>query len=101
MAVTENYNVKVVIKGQAGLNKLNNSTVKIQKSMGGLGTAAKAAGAAIAALGVAKAVGGFIKAGQTVEELQIRLKTLLGSAEEGAKALELMNDFTSKSNEVE
>ena len=54
MAVTENYNVKVVIKGQAGLNKLNNSTVKIQKSMGGLGTAAKAAGAAIAALGVAK-----------------------------------------------
>ena len=96
MAVTENYNVKVVIKGQAGLNKLNNSTVKIQKSMGGLGTAAKAAGAAIAALGVAKAVGGFIRAGQTVEELQIRLKTLLGSAEEGAKAFELMNDFAGR-----
>jgi hypothetical protein len=96
MAVTENYNVKVVIKGQAGLNKLNNSTVKIQKSMGGLGTAAKAAGAAIAALGVAKAVGGFIRAGQTVEELEIRLKTLLGSAEEGAKAFELMNDFAGR-----
>ena len=94
--VTETYKVKVQVDGERQLKNLNNSTLRIQKSLGGLGTAAKIAGGAIAAIGVTRAIGGFIEAGKTVEELQLRLKLLLGSAEEGAEAFDLMNEFAGR-----
>lgn len=87
--VTENYNIRVKTTGQADLNNLT-------RGLGNLGTAAKLAAGAFAAIGVTKVIKGFVQAGRDVEELGIRLKLLLGSAEEGAKAFDLMNEFAAK-----
>jgi len=86
MATNANLNVDVKVKGKQQLDGLN-------RSLGGLGTAAKLATGALAALGVAKLVKGFVDVGKEVENLQLRFKFLFGSAEEGAKAFKTLNDF--------
>ena len=50
----------------------------------------------IAGLGVGIAVREFVKVGQSIEDLQVRLKQLFGSAEEGAKAFEVMAKFAGR-----
>jgi len=50
----------------------------------------------IASLGVGIAVKEFISVGRSVEDLQVRLKGLFGSAQEGAKAFDVMAKFAGR-----
>ena len=91
--VTENYNVKVQVQGARQLEKLNASTIRIQNSLGGLGTAAKLAGGAIAAIGAARVGRTFLNTARQIETLQQRFKFLFGTAEEGSKAFDQLSEF--------
>lgn len=90
---TENYNVKVQVQGARQIEKLNASTIRVQNSLGGLGSAAKLAGGAIAAIGAARIGRAFLNTARQIETLQQRFKFLFGTAEEGAKAFDQLADF--------
>lgn len=51
---------------------------------------------ALAGLGLGLVVREFVKTGQSVEDLQVRLKQLFGSAQEGAKAFDVMSRFAGR-----
>ena len=51
---------------------------------------------ALIGLGAGVAIKGFIDVGKSVESLQVRLKFLFGSVEEGAKAFDAMAKFAGK-----
>ena len=91
--VTETYKVKVQVEGARQLRQLNANTVAITSSLGGLGTAAKIATGALAAIGGAKIATSFLGVARQLETLETRLKFLFGTAEEGAKAFEELRDF--------
>ena len=95
MATTP-LNIKVGVKGQGQVDKLNKSLGKTANSSSRLGSALKVAGVAFAALGVGKLVKGFVDVGKEVESLQLRFKFLFGSAEEGAKAFDVLNTFAAR-----
>ena len=95
MATTP-LNIKVGVKGQGQVDKLNSSLGKTANSSTRLGSALKIAGTALAALGVARLVRGFVDVGKEVESLQLRFKFLFGSAEEGAKAFKVLNTFAAR-----
>jgi len=90
---TENYNVKVQVQGARQLEKLNSSTIRIQNSLGGLGTAAKLAGGAIAAIGAARIGRSFLNTARQMETLEQRFGFLFGTAREGARAFEELTEF--------
>jgi len=89
MAASETYNVKLKVEG---LNQINQA----KSALGGLGTAVKVAAGAFAAIGTTKLVRGFVDVGREVESLGLRFKFLFGSAEEGAKAFDVLNEFAAK-----
>ena len=91
--VTENYNVKVNVQGARQLRSLNASTIAITSSLGGLGTAAKIATGAIAAIGGAAIARSFLGVARQLETLETRLGFLFGTAQEGARAFEELRDF--------
>tara|TARA_R110000824_G_scaffold43061_3_gene126100 strand:+ start:8878 stop:10800 length:1923 start_codon:yes stop_codon:yes gene_type:complete len=93
---TTPLNIKVGVKGQQKIDKLNQSLGKTANSSSKLGSALKIAGGALAALGVGKLVKGFVDVGKEVESLQLRFKFLFGSAEEGAKAFDVLNEFAAR-----
>ena len=95
MATTP-LNIAVGVKGQQKIDKLNQSLGKTANSSSKLGSALKIAGTALAALGVGKLIKGFVDVGKEVESLQLRFKFLFGSAEEGAKAFNVLNEFAAK-----
>jgi len=51
---------------------------------------------ALAGLGLGLIVREFVKTGQSVEDLQVRLKQLFGSTQEGAKAFDVMSKFAAR-----
>ena len=51
---------------------------------------------ALVGIGGGLVVKQFVNVGRTVEDLQVRLKQLFGSTQEGAKAFQVMTDFASK-----
>tara|TARA_R100001594_G_scaffold150634_1_gene212942 strand:+ start:1256 stop:3178 length:1923 start_codon:yes stop_codon:yes gene_type:complete len=93
---TTPLNIAVGVKGQQKIDKLNQSLGKTANSSSKLGSALKIAGTALAALGVGKLIKGFVDVGKEVESLQLRFKFLFGSAEEGAKAFNVLNEFAAK-----
>jgi hypothetical protein len=93
---TTPLNIDVKVKGQQKINKLNQSLGKTANSSTKLGSALKVAAGALAALGVGKLVKGFVDVGKEVESLQLRFKFLFGSAEEGAKAFDVLNTFAAR-----
>lgn len=91
--VTENYNVKVNVQGARQLRSLNAQTIAITSSLGGLGTAAKLATGAIAAIGGAAVARSFLGVARQLETLETRLGFLFGTAQEGSRAFEELRDF--------
>jgi hypothetical protein len=91
--VTENYTVKVKVDGARQIEQLNASTIKIQNSLGGIGSAARLAGGALAAIGAAKISRSFLNTARSMETLSQRFKFLFGDAQEGAKAFEALNRY--------
>ena len=81
--ITAQDRTKQAFKGiRGGLASLKNAVFSLRGAFVGLG-----AGLVIKSFGVG---------GKSVEDLQVRLKQLFGSTEEGAKAFEVMSNFASK-----
>ena len=68
------------IKGR--LQKLKDSVISVK--------------GAIVGIGAGLVVKSFVNVGKSVEDLQVRLKQLFGSTQEGAKAFQVMTDFASQ-----
>ncbi len=86
-------NVKITL---TTVDKTKQGIDKAKRGLGGLKKFALAASAALAAIGATKAIGGLIRTGKEVENLQVRFKFLFGSAEEGAKSFDTLAKFASK-----
>ena len=88
---TKQVNIDIIAKDKTrqamksattGVDKLKQSVFNLRNALVGIG-----AGVAIKS---------FVDVGRQVESLQIRLKFLFGSVEEGAKAFDVMSKFASK-----
>ena len=88
---TKQVNIDIIAKDKprqamksatTGIDKLKKSVFNLRNALVGIG-----AGVAIKS---------FVDVGRQVESLQIRLKFLFGSVEEGAKAFDVMSKFASK-----
>ena len=86
--------INIAVQNQQALGRLQGQLNGLQKSSFGLGKAAKLAGAAFAAIGTVKLVGGLINTIRTFEDLQATLKTVQGSTEAAASAFDLIRKFT-------
>ena len=71
-------------------------TKQAQNNLSAFKATIASVGAAIAAVGVVKLVKSFVDVGSSVENLGLRFKFLFGSAEEGAKAFDILTKFASK-----
>lgn len=80
--------------------EINKATRHADQSANKMASSFKKVGAAIAAIGGAAALIGFTKGviatGIQVDNLQIKMRTLFGSAEDGAKAFDMLDKFASK-----
>ena len=91
-------------KGMASANKeVQTSSQKIKKSLGNIGNTFANIGSKVAKFGSllgvafgAIAIKKVVDTGVQIENLQVRLKALFGSADEGAKAFDNMVKFASK-----
>ncbi len=84
-----NINILAKDKSQQALNRVQGNLNKTKSAVFNLKNA-------FIALGVGATIKSFIDVGKSVESLQVRLKFLFGSAEEGNKAFEEMSKFASK-----
>ena len=96
--------LKDLKRGMKEANKqVGSSSQKMQSAFAGVGQTVDRVALRVAKFGsvIGVALGGvalksFIDVGMTVENLQVRLNALFGSAEEGALAFEKMSEFASK-----
>lgn len=96
MATKQRVDIDVVVKNQQRIDKLEASLGRTAKGASSLGNAARVAAGAIAAIGVGKGISSLIRVGQEVENLGLRFKFLFGSAEEGARAFDTLNEFAGR-----
>ena len=89
MAQKLNIDIVARDKSKQALNKL-------QSSLGRLKNAVFSLKGAFVGLGTGLVIKSFVNTGRSVEDLQVRLKALFGSTEEGAKAFKVMSDFASQ-----
>ena len=83
----------------ARLNSLQTAAARGRASFQALATTLKvgvAAGLGAVAFGIGKFVKDTFSAGKLTESLQVRFKLLFNSAEEGARAFDVLNKFASK-----
>jgi len=88
---TKQVNIDIVAKDKTR-QAMNSAT----KGVDGLKSSVFNLKNALIGLGAGVAIKSFIDVGKSVESLQIRLKFLFGSVEEGAKAFDVMSKFASK-----
>ena len=88
---TKKVNIDIVArdKSKRALNKVRGNLDSVKKSVFNLRNA-------FIGLGVGLAVRSLVNTGKSIENLQVRLKFLFGTAEEGAKAFDEMAKFASK-----
>ena len=88
---TKRVNIDIVAKdkSQQALNKVRGSLDKVKASVFNVRNA-------LAGLGAGLVIRNLVNTGQEIESLQVRLKFLFGTAEEGAKAFDNMAKFASK-----
>ena len=88
---TKKVNIDIVArdKSKRALNKVRGNLDSVKKSVFNLRNA-------FIGLGVGLAVRSLVNTGKEIENLQVRLKFLFGTAEEGAKAFDEMAKFASK-----
>jgi hypothetical protein len=96
VATKQRVDIDVVVKNQQRIDKLEASLGRTAKGASSLGNAARVAAGAIAAIGVGKGISSLIRVGQEVENLGLRFKFLFGSAEEGARAFDTLNEFAGR-----
>lgn len=88
---TKNVNIDIIAK-----DKTRQAMQSATKGVDGLKSAVFNLRNALIGLGAGVAIKSFVDVGKQVESLQIRLKFLFGSVEEGAKAFDVMAKFASK-----
>ena len=88
---TKKVNIDIVAK-----DKTRQAMQSATKGVDGLKNSVFNLKNALIGLGVGVAVKSFIDVGKSVESLQVRLKFLFGTAEEGAKAFDVMSKFAGK-----
>ena len=88
---TKRVNIDIVAKdkSQQALNKVRGSLDKVKASVFNVRNA-------LAGLGAGLVIRNLVNTGQEIESLQVRLKFLFGTAEEGAKAFDNMAKFAAK-----
>ena len=88
---TKRVNIDIVAKdkSQQALNRVRGSLDKVKASVFNVRNA-------LAGLGAGLVIRNLVNTGQEIESLQVRLKFLFGTAEEGAKAFDNMAKFASK-----
>ena len=86
-------NLKINILAQ---DKTKQAFNGIKGRLAGLKNAIVSVKGALIGIGAGLVVKQFIDVGRSVEDLQVRLKQLFGSTQEGAKAFEVMSRFASK-----
>ena len=87
----------VVDKTSAALNKTKGQVVQLNNSLIGTGKLARLAGAALAAIGVAR-IGRFIlQTASQFQDLRVALASVTGSIEKGNKAFDFILDFAKTS----
>lgn len=95
---------EILVRIEADMSDLrrdiNKATRHVDQSANKMSSSFKKVGTAIAAIGGAAALIGFTKGvistGVQVDNLQIKMRTLFGSAEDGAKAFDMLDKFASK-----
>lgn len=87
--------VEIMTKNLKKLDDLEKQLGRVKGSTLNLGSAAKLAAGAFAALGAGKAIKSFVNVGRSVENLETRFKFLFGSATEGAAAFQTLTEFAS------
>jgi len=87
----KNLNINIVAKDKSkqALNKVQGNLDKTKSAVFNLRNA-------LVGLGAGLIVKSFIDVGKSIENLQVRLKFLFGSVEEGARAFDAMAKFASK-----
>jgi len=97
---TQQIEIRAVDKTRGTLNKVQKNLGRIDKSAKGIslsfGRIAAAATGVFAGLGLVKAATGLIEVGKSLENLEVRLKLLYGSASEGGAAFDEMNKYASE-----
>ncbi|BAQ91683.1 putative tape measure protein [uncultured Mediterranean phage uvMED] len=88
---TKQVNIDIIAK-----DKTRQAMSSATKGVDGLKSSVFNLKNALIGLGAGVAIKSFIDVGKSVESLQIRLKFLFGSVEEGAKAFDVMSKFASK-----
>ena len=96
MATKQRIDIDVVVQNQRRIDALERSLGRTTKASLNLGQAAKVAAGAIAAIGVGRGIRSLIDVGKEVEGLSLRFKFLFGSAEEGARAFDTLNQFAGR-----
>ena len=86
-------NLKINILAQ---DKTKQAFNGIKGKLAGLKNAVFSLRGAFITLGAGLAVKSFVSTGRSIEDLQVRLKQLFGTTQEGAKAFEVMSDFAAK-----
>ena len=86
-------NLKINITAQ---DKTKQAFGGIRGSLAGLRKAVFSLKGAFIGLGAGLVVRSFVNTGRSIEDLNVRLKQLFGSTQEGAKAFEVMNNFASR-----
>ena len=88
---TKRVNIDIVAKdkSQQALNRVRGSLDKVKASVFNVRNA-------LAGLGAGLVIRNLVNTGQEIESLQVRLKFLFGTAEEGAKAFDNMAKFAAK-----
>mgnify|MGYP003113984542 CR=1 FL=1 len=88
---TKKVNIDIVArdKSQQALNKVRGSLDKVKASVFNVRNA-------LAGLGAGLVIRNLVNTGKEIESLQVRLKFLFGTAEEGAKAFDNMAKFAAK-----
>ena len=86
-------NLKINILAQ---DKTKQAFNGIKGRLAGLKNAIVSVKGALIGIGAGLVVKQFVDVGRSVEDLQVRLKQLFGSTQEGAKAFEVMSRFASK-----
>ncbi len=86
-------NLKINILAQ---DKTKQAFNGIRGRLAGLKNAVLSVKGALVSVGAAIVIKQFVDVGKTVEDLQVRLKQLFGSTQEGAKAFDVMAKFASR-----
>lgn len=97
MAEQVKIELVVVDKTSAALGKTQKNVVKLNNSLVGTGKLARLAGAALAAIGLAR-IGKFIlNTASQFQDLRVALSSVTGSIEKGEKAFNFILDFAKTS----